>query len=196
MGSDSAGVWQETSLWCPVCGKYKMEGKLNSVVGKLYLRCQSCFKETGDLFNATDTLPQVIGEVNGFKPAFNRISRWANDFYLPGLRAGVTACSSCGRPVKTTWVDSGDHTHYKIDASCQQCACMNYTTLDGAAFSLPESQRFWQQYPRLRQLPLQHIAEVEGQPGILIIQESVETGKQLQCLFGLHSYHFLSIEEK
>lgn len=188
-------TWQKTTLWCPLCGEHMLEGKLSSLVGKLHLRCPACFQRTGTLVNATDALPDVIGEVSGFKTAYKRISRWANAFYLPGLQAGTAACSACGRPVTPTWVDAGDQTHYMIDCSCPRCQGENNTTLEGAAFSLPESQRFWQHYPRLRLLPFQHLAEVEGQPAILITQESVETGKQLRAVFGLHSYRFLWIEE-
>lgn len=195
IGHDAGGTWQQTNLWCAVCGEHKLEGKLNSVVGRLYLRCPACFNRTGELFNATDGLPNVIADVSGFKTAYKRISRWAHDFYIPGLHAGRAACSSCGRPVTPSWVDKGDQTHYQVDASCQVCGGNNFTSLEGLTFALPQSQRFWQQHPRLRLLPFQHIVEVEGQPAVLVTQESVETGKRLSALFGLHSYHFLRVEE-
>ena len=187
---DIGGGWQETSLWCPVCGSHKLEGNLNPLVGKLYLRCPGCYGSSRKLFNSTDMLPQVIGGVKGFKAAYTRLSKWADGYYLPGLRAGVASCCSCGRPVKPTWVDMGDH--YRIDASCHDCRRTNYTSLACVSLALPEVQRFWREHPRMRLLPLQQLDEVEGQPTILVTHESVETARRINVLFGLHTYQFLN----
>jgi RNA polymerase sigma factor (sigma-70 family) len=187
-------TWQETSLWCPTCGKQKLEGKLNTVVGKLYLRCPGCYGRNDEVFNSTDRLPHIIGGVKGFKPAYNRLSKWANDYYLPGLRAGTAPCSMCGRSVTPKWVEDGET--YRIDASCRACGGTNYTNVYGAMFSLPTSQRFWREHPHLHQLPLQHLNEVNGQPAMLVSYECLDTRQRIEAVLGLRTYDFLLIEEK
>lgn len=189
-------VWQPTSLWCSTCGKHKLVGKLNSVRGKLYLRCPDCYAQRGDQFNMTDALPQVIGGVKGYKAAFTRISRWADSYYLPGVHAGVTDCTNCGQPVyPVVWYDE-DSEDYRIDASCLPCGCMNYSTLSGVTFSRPEGQRFWREHGQIQRLPLEHRDEVDGEPAVIVTYESLENGRRLTSVFGLNSYRFLSLEEK
>jgi len=190
---DTTGSWQTTSFYCPMCGEHKLQGKLNTVAGKLLLRCPSCNSEPGDLLNATEALPQVLGGVKGFKPAYNRLLSWGAGYYVPGLRAGEAPCTACGRMVHPTLkVFNGQ---YKIDASCQVCGCINYSALEGMAFALPEGLRFWRENPRVRMLADQPVAEAEGEPAVLFSRESVTTGRRFEVLFGLKSYKFLRVGE-
>lgn len=190
---DTSGRWQTTSLYCPVCGVRYLEGKLNPAVGRLLLRCPHCNSEPGDLFNATESLPNVLGGVKGFKPAYNRLLNWSATYYVPGLQSGSAPCTWCGQPVTPRLgLFNGD---YKIDASCPHCGCINYSALQGAALALPEGQFFWKQHPQLRLLPSENVAEAQGEPALLMRREAVADGRRMEILFGLRSYQFLKIEE-
>jgi RNA polymerase sigma-70 factor (ECF subfamily) len=190
---DTGGQWQTTSLFCPMCGTRRLEGKLNPAIGQLLLRCPHCNAEPGDLFNATESLPQVLNGVKGFKPAYNRLLKWSATYYVPGLRSGSAPCTWCGQPVTPTLVLVGGE--YKIDASCPHCGCINYSSLQGAGMALPEGQQFWKENPQMRLLPNETIAEAQGEPAILMRRESVTSSHQIEILFGLRSFQFLNIEE-
>ena len=45
-------AWQETRLWCPGCGRCKLEGRLRPTQGKLVLRCPGCSLPYTNYINA------------------------------------------------------------------------------------------------------------------------------------------------
>ncbi|BCL79069.1 RNA polymerase sigma factor [Ktedonobacteria bacterium brp13] len=200
--ASTSDVWEETPLWCSLCGQHRLRGKRNPGEGKLLLKCPVC-----DVWSVNH-LPALQG-VKGYKPLYTRLAAWCNDYYQTALNNGRVPCTKCGRmlPVnfcfveeippwawQKEWVPSWyrETQDRLVSITCPACHSACNTPLDSLALTLPEGRSFLQGYPRVRTLPSQHV-EAQGREAIITRFESITANATFTVVFDADTYRVLGI---
>ncbi len=186
--------WQETRLWCPVCGKQRMIGILNTAQGRLGLRCPACYKAYGATMQNSQ-LPNVIDKAKGFKTALTAMMDWSTQYFYSALARHSVLCIGCNRPIQPSLLGSNvpgspPNRYHAIDASCSVCCAANSQVIISSALGLPEGQRFWQKHPQIQVLPEQQRV-VEGQPALVITFESLTNAARFEAAIGQNTWQVL-----
>ena len=104
--------WQETRLWCPLCGRHRLSGMFltqSDGSANLHMRCPDCERRYGlcDIDSSTvhsKGLIQLDG-LRSFRPAWKRTMRGTAQRYTQALQSGVYRCPYCGAPATLHLVD-------------------------------------------------------------------------------------------
>jgi RNA polymerase sigma factor (sigma-70 family) len=189
--------WQETSIWCPMCGQQRMVGRFTPGNGEFRLTCRTCTPEPGDGLFQTEWSDLFSG-VKGYKAALTRFMNHSHDYYRHGL---LNSHIKCRKHEHTTSLRMG----IPLDASpsmrvsqglhirCEKCeSSSSVITHRGLVRCLPEAQRFWKEHPRLRSLPEQEI-EVGGATAILTSFQSVTAKARLDVISLRETFEIVSI---
>jgi RNA polymerase sigma factor (sigma-70 family) len=205
--SSNAMQWEETSLWCNMCGQSRLKGRFKVEEGELWLTCPICCTEPGDFMVHTH-FPHLLRGIKGYKPALSRIYTWEQNYYPPNLLTLTVPCLVCGRPNRLIKGPS-DHpslTPWHINRhgffhQCDHCALdtnlppnYNWESLEFMVLSMPEARRFQREHPRIRQLPEQKV-ETNGRAAIVTAFESVTNSASIAVISALDTYETLRIEQ-
>jgi RNA polymerase sigma-70 factor (ECF subfamily) len=162
--------WQETRLWCFVCGQRHLQGRV-SEQGALMLTCPACFpRANGALFN---TCQDIWGHVKGYGRAMSRTLDWMDSFYQPALTKRTVICYVCGTATPlhgpaplapSTW---GADRSLGLFHRCPSCGAECSQPLAGLALASPAGRRFQQEHARIHLLPEQAI-EADGHPAVVV----------------------------
>ena len=199
-------MWEETPLWCTVCGQRRLLGISIPIEGKFYLRCPSCSPGADEALS-TSELDELKG-MRGYKRILKRLTTIGNNYYRTALRHGSIACYNCGRMTQTRlllqddipqWVWErlafrwGRSENDKIVCIlCEHCLTSWMNTLEYLVLELPEAQSFLQVHPRVRTLPRQEL-EVDGRPALLTSFESVTDQGRFDVISDSETYEVLRI---
>jgi RNA polymerase sigma-70 factor (ECF subfamily) len=191
----SAG-WQETRIWCPVCGQRRLRGRVSDD-GALLLTCPACFPApNGALFN---TCQDIWGQVKGYGRALSRTLDWMDTYYRRALTERTVTCYVCGTALSlrgsaplalTGW--GADHALGFLHR-CHSCGAASSQPLAGLALASPAGRRFQQAHPRMRLLPAQDI-EADGHPAVVVRFVSLTTRDALDVVFARVSGRVLRIQ--
>jgi len=212
-GMDGQGAldlaWQETRIWCPLCGQRRMQGILDAPRGLFVLRCPACYPTTG-VYSAYEW-PDLFKGVHGYKPAFNRVMRWVNGHYPPALRKGSVPCEICGRPLPlhlrlpddVPLVLNGNDVplvlngaERGVSARCNNCGIGCSMRLSNLALYLPRAWRFWNAHPRIHMLPERRVElAAAGRSALLIGFAEVAGGARLDVALAADTYEVLDVHE-
>ena len=102
---DEAMGWQETRLWCFVCGKRYLRGVLEHNPGggtAMRLRCPGCSPRYDTDFTNTATVPG-LGPLRSFRPALKRVMQAGAHYYQACLTQ--QHCPTCQSRVQIQIVD-------------------------------------------------------------------------------------------
>jgi RNA polymerase sigma factor (sigma-70 family) len=194
--------WEETPLWCRICGQRRLLGKRDPNEGILLLKCPLCSPGADDALNRNH-LPALQG-VKGYKPLYSRLAAWCDHYYRTGLRNSSIQCERCGHmlPARISlskdlpdWVrNSADTLQWirhcndrLVNIPCETCLSSHVTTLEGLVLTLPEGRHFLQTHPRIRTLPRQYI-EADGRAAIVTSFESVTDNARLDVVSDYETY--------
>ena len=155
--------WQETRIWCPICGRCHLSGKLDPAVGELALRCADC-TPLPHMYIAYTQLPKLLHGVKSYKPALSRILSWSDEFYRRRRTGRIVPCLICGQLAQLRDRLPGEMPEIlpqinPLYISCTHCGETTSTAHAAIALGLPEGQRFWKAHPKMR---LQPAAEIES----------------------------------
>jgi RNA polymerase sigma-70 factor (ECF subfamily) len=198
-GEQQKDTWEQTSLWCFQCGLHKLlVCQFNPDEATLLLKCLGCGMHTETML-AQSRESQMFTGIKGVRPATTRLLQWINRYYQPRQETLMAACLFCGRlipfqhsvPVPSISPASFHH-EPGLSNHCVTCNISNWSSLDFMLFSLPETQRFWKEHPRLRTLPQQDL-EVAGRPALLTTFESVTEQVRLDIVTSADSFIVLNI---
>ena len=177
--------WEETNLWCLNCGQSRLLGrfKKNEVFA---LRCPQCDPEPHRIMAGMDLsqpyYANLLGTIKTYKPAYTRLLTTLAPLYRQALRSHETACPICRHPLNVNRTEptkyQGSH---QFHIHCPACGWASNKTLSGLVMELPEAQRFWREFPRLRILPDQEI-EVQGSQAFLTRIQSVTGSAELHVI--------------
>jgi Sigma-70, region 4 len=197
LSSASATAWQETHIWCSLCGKERLLGRLarDTPSGEFTLLCRSCFAQSSQLFHNSGTA--LLGGVTRFKPALSRIMSWSQGYYRQALQSGAAPCLQCGH----RGVLSIEHSYVNPEhpdgirtlvVSCPSCSMVCTQSLSGLLLSLPQSRVFLRTHPRVRTLA-QRTVETQGRPAVVTSFRSFTDSAQLDVISALDTFDVLSI---
>ncbi len=195
-GVSTSGDWEQTPIWCYCCGQSRLLGRRKPSEGELLLKCPTCCLGADDLLNENH-LPILQG-IKGYKPLLSRLVTWCNSYYRAGLSNGTTTCIGCGRATYVklfppqdapVWFHAKGH---GVSIVCPSCNSSCNTLLDPLILELPEGQRFWQTYPRIRKLP-EHYVETDGRTAIVTRHESITDNAYLTVVSAYDTYEVLRI---
>src|SRR5918993_1379959 len=181
--------WEETNIWCPWCGQARLMGKYQKE--ELFaLRCPQCHPHAESIMAGLDlTKPyhaNLLGNTKTYKPAYSRLLRAFVPLYQQALRAQEAPCMACGGSLEVI-VEYDKQTHKgsrkfsQITLHCPACGWASNKSLSGLVIALPEAQRFWREYPRMKTLPTQEI-EVQGSRAFLTRLQSMTGNAELTVI--------------
>jgi RNA polymerase sigma factor (sigma-70 family) len=180
--------WEETRVWCPVCGRRRLLGLFTD--SEFALRCPDC-DPAPDRFYARTGQMELLAGLKGYKPAYNRCMEWMDRYFRSALRFRSAPCIKCGSPAPLRPSTSESIGHY-FAVECAVCGFASIASLAGLVQALPEGRRFWRENPRMRTLPESKV-EVEGHPAILTTFESVSDSSRLVVVSRRDNFDVLSV---
>lgn len=199
--------WEETRLWCALCGQRHLWGKLDPDEGHLELKCPACCQESGVVYHQSH-YPTLLRGVTSYKRAFSKLAVWERTYYRSGLDHGTAPCIQCGRPTLACRLHPGEapklyyggeyrrlfgsDQRHGIAFICSSCEMSCVTLSDGIAQWAPETQQFLREHPKVRTLPECEI-EVNGRAALLTTRESVTDNARLEVVTALDTYETLHI---
>jgi len=201
----------ETRIWCPACGGRRLWGRFDPAAADTWRAprfktwCPGCGPDIGGDFGSGHpalNAAAVLGDVQAYKPALNRVHAWWNQHYRRLVAEGQITCSACGRrsPIRTEappGVEPILRMHGGIYLVCLYCRRRHgYVGAHGLALMLPETQRFWRRHPRMRCVATRHGARFEGQPALILGFEAVSERASLEVTFHRDTYAVLQIIER
>ena len=178
------GLWSETRMWCPVCGKHRLLGRLEAP--QLMLRCPHCCTDAR-LYTAfyTDHV-NLLGDVKGFRRAFGRYLAWSDAFYQAGLASGAVVCDRCGSTTPLRLEMPGPLAQELdlrgVDAMCAVCRVPRNQALHGIALASQAGRQFWQAHERIRALPLREVT-ISNTPALAVGFETPSADARLEVHF-------------
>jgi RNA polymerase sigma factor (sigma-70 family) len=178
--------WQTTRLWCPGCGRRRLEGQLRSERGELRLRCPDGCAPLGGALAIDAHVGAVLRGVRTFKPAATRVLAMVHDFFQICAVDGVMRCPGCRAAMPVTVGTPlgrapGAERHELLSFRCPTGEFTDRETWHSLIWSLPEARRFWQAHPRMRSLPARAI-EVGGHAAVATGFESVTDGARFEAV--------------
>ena len=106
LNEDEAMGWQETRLWCLLCGKRHLRGiieQTHEAGATMRLRCPECSSRYDTDFTNTGNVPGVLGSIRSFLPAFKRVLQAGSAFYQTCLNQ--QRCPTCHSQVEIQVID-------------------------------------------------------------------------------------------
>lgn len=202
--------WQETRIWCSVCGRRMQRGLFvpqpdGSV--NLHMHCPDCL-ERYDLSSIHSMGLVPLDGVRAFRPAWKRIMQGMSDRFLQALAQGWFPCPFCGTPASVRVVSTDDQSNlfpsvclqfYKfwIGWQCPKCddeleVCRLFTADDLVYWSHPQTRQFIQEHPRWISAP-DVLMEYAGQPAIRFQMIDVTSSASLTIIAHRQTLSILAI---
>lgn len=191
--SDAAAVWEETPLWCSVCGRHHLLGRYHREEGEWWLRCPECSPDANEVLVHTNSRA-ILGGVKSYKRAFERLWAWVNAYYPPHLSARAVPCLRCGRttPLRQGNSDQTALRGVTLEHDCPACDTSHYISLDALILAHPAGRRFQQRHPRLRLLPREEV-EAQGRLASVTTYESITSAERLVAVTANDTFELLSL---
>jgi RNA polymerase sigma factor (sigma-70 family) len=198
LGSAVVDDWQETRIWCPVCGQQRFEGRLDRERSELMLRCRGCVAVgNADMQIMSGPVPGLFDGVQGFRPALGRLVKWGHAYFLRAISERFVPCISCGAmaPLQSMRYDDGPlWGRYGFEIVCPKCNEATYSTLVGLGLTLPDVWEFWKKHPRIQMLPERQIV-VAGREAILSTIASVTGSARIETISARDTFELISVHE-
>lgn len=202
-----AQTWEQTSLWCTLCGQHRLLGRKQPERGMLYLKCPSC-SPGNQVLSENESIPVLKG-VKSFKPAFTRLGEWCHTFYRQALHDGSMLCDTCkgnmtvkispaenisqlGRLSQGPQIWSGCFDERLVCVLCQSCQSICCICLEALSLFLPEGRAFLRAHPRIHLLPYRAI-EFAGHPAIVTHFESLNETASFEVISDARTFEVLKI---
>jgi len=188
--------WQATRIWCPFCGRRRLEIWLDHAAGTYAFRCAGpCATEMDMLGSATGS--PLTAQVSSPKSLLARHCLNLGEHYRAALVSRHSTCLRCGREaVVEQWLPSATlpapSLLYGIHLRCAWCEGLDGGSPWHLSLDTPEAQRFWRRHPRMRALPTREI-ETDGRPELVIGYESVTSAERLEIVADRATYQTLQV---
>jgi len=195
-GASDPTPWESTRIWCPLCGNRRLTIRVDRALGTVISRCGDCCPEVDD--NITETQDRRVAEgLKSHKAIFSRqlslVTRWQER-----LSVGQGACARCGDPsgVKIAAQRRSGlwPCEYGWVARCRTCHNTSFVAAHGLALALPDTQRFWRRYPRIRALPQREV-EVNGVQALVVPFASTTGSARLDVIATRSDFRVMGIHE-
>lgn len=198
--------WQDTHIWCPMCGQRRLLMQLPEPSGIISFRCPGCSHEPEDIgWSYPLNNARFARHVSGLtrpKPILLRIISWAYDYYYTAAtHDGVVACPQCGQqrhlhlllPAHGTETTDNQTERYGFGGQCSACGWQDYCSPAGLLQSLPEVQRFWHMHPRMRMIFHEQPCEADSQKASVASFESITDTNHIDIVFAQDTLKLIDI---
>ena len=197
----SATTWQETRIWCPLCGSQQLQGQLDPAAGLLRLRCARCNLADSPLVSSGPSEPLPV---KTYKPALGRLLAWIYDYYRLNAHEGSVRCLRCGRLLPLRFGTPPPALRIGqpplplayprgIYGWCERCElAAGVEQWFSLTLSLPDVREFWRQHPRVRALPEREV-EYNGCGAIMTGFESVSTNARIEVISSQDTFAVLDL---
>jgi len=195
-GTPDTAPWESTRVWCPLCGNRRLILRVDREFGTVTSRCSDCCREPDDSITETEDRA-VAASIKSYKTIISRqlslVARWHER-----LGGESSACARCGDPAAVDVVlqrESGLRPcRYGWVVRCRACQNTSFVAAHGLALSLPDTQRFWRQHPRIRALSEREV-EVSGTQALVVPFASAADNARLDVVAALSDFRVLGIHE-
>lgn len=194
----SKDSWEETRIWCTLCGRHRLLGKMQSDEGFLVLHCPHC-SLAGNKVYSYSHLPKILGGLKSYKAAITRLVKWSDSYYRQAMEQHKVACVECSKPttVRTFGPDNlpdvlASSSQYGTQTFCPHCESLCTSYLDHFVLTSPYGQKFTSQHSRVRTIP-ERIIEVNGRPAAVTRIESMTDGSALDVISSLDTYEIIHV---
>ncbi len=187
--ADAQG-WQDTRIWCPICGQNTWKIRFVPESDTVSFRCPVCTpgpdERLSEYRRANASFSRLIGGLTQPRAILNRTAVWANEYFRRVLRERSAICTNCGRPAQL-FVSIHEDTRllledpYVLLVICEACGEGSNCSFGGLVKNLPEVQSFWRKHSRVRSLPAREV-EVGGRPALVTPLESVTGASRLDVV--------------
>jgi RNA polymerase sigma-70 factor (ECF subfamily) len=187
-----APQWQETRIWCPFCGRFRLRCYRDPGRGELAYRCAGdCTTADGIIMGRTSNVTDAH-ELTSLKSILTRELLALHARYQQSLRGTMGICGGCGQPIPVRR-ESLDSDLPGFTVVCAACGAQDGATLWHLALDTPAAQRFWRHHPRMRALPVCTV-EIAAQSVLLTGFESLEDAARLEVMSARDSFAVLDGE--
>jgi len=200
---DGTNGWQETRIWCPMCGRHRYLGRFahDPLAGEFALRCSDCHPQPATVFtngNRGD-VTRLLAGIRGYKCALTRTATWAHSFYRAALSGVAIACPHCRHHCRLSIQPPDDRTPdrdepCRFHVACARCGWQTSQSFTGLVQALPDSQLFWRAHPRMRTLP-PRVIDYAGRAALVTTLRSIDTPAALDIISARDSFAVLAVHE-
>ena len=201
-----ASVWQESRIWCNLCGRRRLLGKFfKDADGSVYMsmRCPDCSARYGfDIYGNKGLAP--LKAMRSFRPAITRVMRTLSEDIITQLPMASGRCHICDQivPVHTLWSenggkrDGGGPIRCWIAYDCPRCGVHGvHSAVEPVVWFHPMAQRFMREHPRWITAP-ESIVEYGGRPTVRFHLADAVSTAQLTVLADPVSLRLLAAFEE
>ena len=188
--------WQETRLWCWMCGKRRMLSRFERRADghvDLSTRCPECSRRY-DIFMIHSAGMASLDSLRTLRPAVKRLMQAMLKRASWNLTAGK--CFYCGEPAAIKVFHSRDSNiplpadRYWMSTDCPRCGT-NSSDIAAIVMSNPAAQRFMAQHERFISEPY-HLLEYNGVQVICACLTDVTSADQITVLIDIQTLHCLA----
>jgi RNA polymerase sigma-70 factor (ECF subfamily) len=180
LGAAPMDGWQETRIWCPLCGDDRLYAEINRAHGEARFYCPSCgprFLPWRGNHIIGACCPELLTGVSSPKSVLSRIVAVVSEGYRRGLATGSMPCR-CGRAARvepSVPQDAPDAFRHLpgLHVRCPACGIVDVTEIWRLTLDQTVTQRFWRAHPRIRVLPEVGEVEAQGRPAVVTSVVSV-----------------------
>ncbi|HEY7019647.1 MAG TPA: RNA polymerase sigma factor [Ktedonobacterales bacterium] len=188
---------QTTRIWCPFCGRHRLEYWLGKDIGGYAFRCSGACASGITMLGSAIGSP-LINQISSPKALIARHCLNLGVVYREALmsRRG-SCCMRCGSNLIVGQWLPGDALPdgallYGMYLHCPTCDLLDGGSPWHLSLDTPEAQRFWRRHPRMRALPTREV-ESAGRPALVIGYESVTNNERLEIVADRATYETLHV---
>ncbi|HEV8193751.1 MAG TPA: RNA polymerase sigma factor [Ktedonobacterales bacterium] len=189
-----ASSWQETRIWCNLCGRRRLLGNFSQHVdGSVYMcmRCPDCSARYGfDIYGNKGLAP--LKEMHSFRPAISRVMRALSEGIIAQLPLATGKCPTCHQmvSVRTLWSETVGKKQASANVpircwiahDCPRCGVHGvHSAVEPVVWFHPMAQRFMREHPRWITAP-ESIVEYAGRPTVRFHLVDAVSAAQLTVL--------------
>lgn len=222
LDQQSAEGWQETRLWCTLCGQRRLSGLFlpRSDGGvNLHMRCLDCEQRYGlsDVHSSNVHSRGLVSleDLRAFRPAWKRTMQTRMQQLMKTLASGGQSCPYCGTPSSLRLIDKTQEERevegmllpagwrrypyqFWLAWDCAQCGCWPgagselFAASDLVYWSHARTRRFMLDHPRWISEP-EMLVEHAGQPAIRFQMADLTGAARLTALANRQTLRIISL---
>jgi len=190
--------WRETSIWCCICGRQRLQGCFEPQPGgevALRLRCPGCSSVSGsDLINTANMMS--FANMRSFRPALKRAAQTVPSLYWQAFASGRQPCSICGQPALLLGTEpevlpAPFYTRLNIVYECSTCG-RSSASIFSLCLAYPPVAQFVMQHEH-RILEPEELIEYQGQPAIKANIGDLLSAARLTMILHRQTYQLLAV---
>jgi RNA polymerase sigma-70 factor (ECF subfamily) len=194
--------WRETRIWCPHCGRQRLEIRISPPPGVIALRCSGCYPDrdvcASEYRLANQYFARLLGGRRQPRAIVDRTAAWNHTYFRDALARDAARCTHCGRPTPLRWTTRPSESarqppEFVMLVECTACAEVCSTSFSGLVMAHPALQAFWRGQRRIRALP-HRVVDTDGRAALVSRFESLTSAASVDIVSASARFEVLHIE--